>query len=319
MIDFSAALREARAWPLKSEGIDVLQLNLGKRCNQSCVHCHVGAGPNRTEQMARSEIDTVLSVIRQTPVRMLDLTGGAPELHPDFEYIISEATALGCQVIDRCNLTVLLEPGMEHLVGFMSDHRVEVIASLPYFLEANVDRHRGTGVFRKSLEAMHLLNSAGYGFEGSGLDLSLVYNPGGAFLPGSQGALEEQFRTELGSRYGVSFSRLYTMTNMPIGRFGDFLGRSGNEERYWQKLTDSFNSRAIPSLMCRQMISVGWDGTLYDCDFNQMLGLGLSGGLPNHIRDFDYHLLALRTVETGRHCFGCTAGYGSSCGGALSE
>jgi len=268
--------------------------------------------------MARQEVEAVLEVLRLSPISTLDLTGGAPELHPDFEYLVSQARALGCRVIDRCNLTVLLEPGKEHLVPFLREHQVEVIASFPYFLEENVDRQRGQGVFARSLEALHKLNETGYGQEGSGLELALVYNPGGAFLPGSQAALEAQFREELARRYGVVFSRLYTMTNMPIGRFGDYLRRSGNEERYWQRLRAAFNPAAVPGLMCRRLLSVSWEGRLYDCDFNQALGISLGPAQPGRIDQFNYDNLAVRPVATAEHCFGCTAGFGSSCGGALA-
>lgn len=314
---FEARLHENGQWPLRADRIEVLQVNLGRRCNQACRHCHLEAGPTRTEAMARREIDSVLDVLKSTPVATLDLTGGAPELHPDFEYIVSQARAIGCRVMDRCNLTVLLEPGKEHLVKFLRDHRVEVVASLPYFLEENVDRQRGPGVFYKSLVALRKLNDVGYG-QKDGLELTLIYNPGGAFLPGAQATLEAQFHDELWHRYGVVFSRLYTITNMPLGRFGDFLRRSGNEDRYWQKLRAGFNPSTVPGLMCRWLISVGLDGTLYDCDFNQVLGLAVNSGLPGRIETFDYETLAKRPITTSDHCFGCTAGTGSSCGGALA-
>ncbi len=314
---FEARLRDSGQWPLRAEGIEVLQVNLGWRCNQACHHCHVRAGPTRTESMARREIDAVLAVIRGARIATLDLTGGAPELNPDFEYLVSEARESGCHVMDRCNLTVLLEPGKEDLVSFLKDHQVEVVASLPFFQEEYVDRQRGPGVFSKSLEAMRRLNDAGYGIEESGLDLTLIYNPGGAFLPGSQAELESHFRDELARRHGVAFSRLYAMTNMPIGRFEDFLRRSGNQERYWQRLRTSFNPAAVSNVMCRLLVSVGWDGTLYDCDFNQVLGVALNSGLPSHIERFDYDALASRPIVTREHCFGCTAGRGSSCGGAI--
>lgn len=318
MDGFEMRLHEIGLWPLRANGIDTLQVNLGYRCNQACRHCHVQAGPQRTEMMGRREVEAVLAALGSTPIGTLDLTGGAPELHPDFEYLVGEARRMDRHVIDRCNLTVLREPGREHLVSFLREHQVEVIASLPYFLAANVDRQRGDGVFARSLEALRLLNEAGYGQEGSGLVLALVYNPGGAFLPASQAALEAQFRQELRRRHGVEFTRLFAITNMPIGRFGDFLRRSNNAERYWQRLAASFNPTAVPSLMCRRMVSVGWDGALYDCDFNQVLGLTIDSGLPCRIEDFDYERLAARAVVTAEHCFGCTAGGGSSCGGALA-
>lgn len=314
---FEVKLRETGQWPLLSKGIDVLQVNLGRRCNQACRHCHVEAGPARPEAMGRQEVDAVLGVLRDTAIGTLDLTGGAPELHPDFEYIVSEARALGCRVIDRCNLTVLLEPGKEHLVSFLRDWQVEIIASMPCYLEENVDSQRGAGVFSKSLKALRRLNAVGYGQPGSGLVLNLVYNPGGAFLPSSQPELEAEYRDEFWSRYGIVFSRLYTMTNMPIGRFGEALRRSGEVDRYWHELRTTFNPDGVEEVMCRQLISVGWDGTLYDCDFNQVLGIAVNSGLPNHIEQFNYSRLSTRPVATAPHCFGCTAGQGSSCGGAL--
>ncbi len=315
---FEAKLRETGQWPLQAEGIEVLQVNLGRRCNQACRHCHVEAGPTRTEAMARPDVEAVLQILRHSPVGTLDLTGGAPELHPDFEYIVERARALGRRVIDRCNLTVLLEPGKEHLVSFLREHQAEVVASFPYFLKEVVDRQRQSGVFVKSLEALRRLNDAGYGQPGSGLELALVYNPAGAYLPGAQAALEAQFRDELWRRYEVVFSRLYTITNMPLGRFADYLRRSNNEGRYWQKLEASFNPAAVAGTMCRSLVSVGWDGALYDCDFNQMLNMRLDSGLPSHVEAFDYDKLARRTIATARHCLGCAAGQGSSCGGALT-
>jgi radical SAM/Cys-rich protein len=267
--------------------------------------------------MARGHVDDVLRVLGGASIPTLDITGGAPELHPDFEYLVSQARALGCRVIDRCNLSVLQANDKEHLVSFLRDHQVEVAASLPYFLAENTDRQRGDGVFAKSLETLQRLNRAGYGHNDS-LRLTLAYNPGGAYLPGCQAALETQFRRELLHRYGIAFSQLNTITNMPIGRFGQFLHRSGNAERYWQRLRASFNPATVPHLMCRSLVSVGWDGTLYDCDFNQAVGLATDPDVPSRIEDFDLPRLAGRRVTTADHCFGCTAGHGSSCGGALA-
>lgn len=315
---FDAKLQETGQWPLLASSIDTLQANLGRRCNQACRHCHVEAGPARTESMSRHRVDTVLEVLRNNPIGRLDLTGGAPELHPDFEHLVSEARSIGREVIDRSNLTVLLEPGREHLIEFLRDHEVSITASLPYFLAENVDRQRGPGVFAKSLEALHRLNNAGYGLEDTGLQLNLVYNPLGAYLPGSQMALEAQFRDELRHRYNVCFSRLYTITNMPIGRFADYLRQSGNEQRYWQRLRASFNPAVVPTLMCQKMVSIGWDGYLYDCDFNQMLDMKLDHGLPDRVERFNYATMSVRKISTADHCFGCTAGAGSSCGGALA-
>ncbi|MDO8674202.1 MAG: arsenosugar biosynthesis radical SAM protein ArsS [Dehalococcoidia bacterium] len=318
MNDFDLKLRESGDWPLRSDGLDTLQLNLGRHCNQTCLHCHVEAGPTRTESMARQDVEEALAVLKHSPIGTLDLTGGAPELHPDFEYLVDEARTLGRRVVDRCNLTVLLEPGQEHLISFLCDHQVTIVASLPYFLADNVDRQRGVGVFARSIHVLRLLNAIGYGVEGSGLQLDIMFNSGGAFLPGSQASLERQFRAELGRRHSVVFSRLLTLTNMPMGRFGSFLRRSGNEEIYWRKLRSSFNPATVPNLMCRRLLSVGRDGRLHDCDFNQMVDLTIKADLPQTVRGFDYDELARRAIVTAEHCFGCTAGSGSSCGGALA-
>ena len=317
MNDFETALREIGQWPLLAKGTNTLQVSLGKICNQTCRHCHVEASPFRTESMARCHVDAVLRLLNDASIPTLDLTGGAPELHPDFEFLVSKARALGCHVSDRCNLSVLLAKGKEHLVSFLRDHQVEVVASLPYFLAENTDRQRGDGVFAKSLESLRRLNAVGYG-EHNELQLVLVYNPGGAYLPGSQSALEAHFRRELWRRYGIVFSKLHTITNMPMGRFGEFLRLSGNTHRYWQRLKTSFNPATVPHLMCRSLVNVGWDGTLYDCDFNQAVGLAINSDMPFRIEDFDLNRLEGRQITTAEHCFGCTAGYGSSCGGALT-
>jgi radical SAM/Cys-rich protein len=249
----------------------------------------------------------------------VDVTGGAPELNPNFRYLVAEARALGSHVIVRHNLTVMFEPGQGDLPDFFRAQRVEVVSSLPYFLEQQTDAQRGQGVFEKSIEAMRRLNAAGYGVEASGLALNLVYNPVGAFLPPPQGAIEADFRRELLKRHGVAFNRLYTITNMPIRRFLDYLRRTGNEERYMRRLVSAFNPRAVEGLMCRRTLSVDWTGRLSDCDFNQMLELGVSTGLPQHVRDFDPAPFSDGPVRTAAHCFGCTAGSGSSCGGAVVE
>ena len=302
---------------LRAFAVETLQVNVGKLCNQACKHCHVDASPSRTEIMARETVELVIEAIRRFRFPTLDITGGAPELNPSFRYLVTETRSLGSHVIVRHNLTVMFEPGQTDLPDFFREHEVEVVSSLPYFLEQQTDAQRGHGVFQTSVEALHRLNSSGYGVDGSGLILNLVYNPVGAFLPPPQTSIEADFKRELMARYGVSFNKLYTITNMPIKRFLDYLRRSGNEERYLRKLLEAFNPQAVEGLMCRSLVSVDWTGRLYDCDFNQMLELGVAPELPQSIVDFDPVKFASRRVMTGAHCFGCTAGTGSSCGGAV--
>jgi radical SAM/Cys-rich protein len=267
--------------------------------------------------MTRETAVQVVRAVRRFGIATVDITGGAPELNPSFRFLVEEARSLGARVLVRHNLTVMFEPDQTDLPEFFRQHRVEVISSLPYFLEQQTDAQRGRGVFEKSIEALRRLNQAGYGVDGTGLVLDLVYNPAGAFLPPAQDAIEADFKREMMTRHGVTFNRLYTITNMPINRFLDYLRRSGNEEKYMRKLADAFNPAAIDGLMCRNLVSVDWTGKLYDCDFNQMLELGVDSGLPQTISDFDPELFAGRRINTGVHCFGCTAGAGSSCGGAV--
>jgi radical SAM/Cys-rich protein len=314
---FEQALTDSGLWPLCAAGIRVLQVNIGKLCNQTCRHCHVDAGPERREVMSRETMQLCLDVLARTNIPTLDITGGAPEMNPRFRWLVEEAVALGRHVIDRCNLTILLVPHFEDLPDFLARHRVEVVASLPCYLPANTDRQRGEGVFAKSITALRRLNEAGYGQPESGLVLTLVYNPVGPALPPSQPALEDAYRRELSSRYGVVFTRLFTITNMPISRFLDDLVQSGRYEEYMNKLIAAYNADAAAGVMCRTTLSVGWDGRLYDCDFNQMLDLGVAAGSPRHIRDFNRELLEGRRIVTGQHCYGCTAGSGSGCQGAI--
>jgi radical SAM/Cys-rich protein len=302
---------------LRARSVEALQVNVGKLCNQACKHCHVDASPSRTEIMTKETIELVLDAIRRFRFETVDITGGAPELNPSFRYLVSEARALGSRVIVRHNLTVMFEPGQSDPPNFFREHRVEVVSSLPYFLEERTDAQRGRGVFQKSIAALRRLNVVGYGIEGSNLLLNLVYNPVGAFLPPSQASIEADFKRELQARYDVTFNQLYTITNMPIKRFLDYLRRSGNEERYLCKLVEAFNPRAVEGLMCRSLISVDWTGRLFDCDFNQMLELGVDPELPQSLVEFDPETFASRRIMTGTHCFGCTAGAGSSCGGSL--
>ena len=312
---FDEALEGSGLHPLTSTGIEILQVNVGKLCNQTCKHCHVDAGPDRTELMTRETAEWCIRALENAEIPTLDITGGAPELNAQFRWLVSEARRLGRRVMDRCNLSVLLLNSQKDLGEFLARHQVEVIASLPYFMAANTDAQRGEGVFDKSIEAMRLLNSLGYGQEGSGLTLNLVYNPVGAFLPPPQAAMEADFKRELLNRHGVVFNSLYAITNMPISRFLEFLLRTDNYERYMRKLIQAYNPAAAAGVMCRNTLSVGWDGVLYDCDFNQMLDLPVSFGSPLHIRDFVLERLDTRRIVTGQHCYGCTAGSGSSCGG----
>jgi radical SAM/Cys-rich protein len=296
----------------------VLQMNVGKRCNQACHHCHVDAGPDRTEVMTDAVVEAVLEVLQQSTISTLDITGGAPELHPRFREIVQRARALDRQVIDRCNLTITTLPNYEDLPEFLAAHQVEVTASLPSYAASQTDRQRGDGVFERSIAALQRFNALGYGVDGSGLTLNLVTNPVGAFLPARQASLETEWKRELKRRFGIEFNRLFTITNMPISRYLEWLERSGNLESYMTKLVNAFNPGTVEGLMCRFTISVGWDGRLYDCDFNQMLDLSFAHGAPQTIFELGAKASAgaNRAIVTGPHCFGCTAGAGSSCGGA---
>jgi radical SAM/Cys-rich protein len=314
---FAVRLRAAKAFPLRATGIEVLQLNVGKVCNQTCTHCHVDAGPERRESMSRETAELCLQVLEHSDIPTLDLTGGAPELNPQFRDLVREARRLGRRVIDRSNLTILMAAGYDDLAEFLASEGVEVVASLPCYVEENCDRQRGTGVYQRSIEALRRLNRLGYGRPGSQLVLNLVCNPVGPSLPPPQPELEVAYRRELRERHGIEFTRLYTITNMPINRFLDDLLRSGQYDAYMEKLVTAFNPATLNRLMCRTTLSVDWRGYLYDCDFNQMLELGVAGELPQHIRDFNPATLIDRPIVTGAHCFGCTAGNGSSCQGTL--
>jgi radical SAM/Cys-rich protein len=305
--------------------LDTLQVNLGYKCNQSCLHCHVNAGPGRSELMSRETLADVLAFIGVAGVRRLDLTGGAPELNPHFRELVMRARELGVHVIDRCNLTVLEEPGQEGLAEFLAAQRAEIIASLPCYLEENVDRQRGKGVFDSSLRALRRLNALGYGAAGSGLEINIVYNPQGPNLPPEQGALEADYKRVLGERYGVRFNRLYALANMPIQRFGSTLVSKGQFNAYMALLHGAHRDENVATVMCRTLLSVDWQGYAYDCDFNQMLGLPLivpgpaakNGARRVHLSELIGRDLAGNPVAVRDHCYGCTAGQGSSCGGAL--
>ena len=302
--------------------VDTLQLNLGYRCNQSCLHCHVNAGPKRTEEMTTETIDAVIDFLAASPgITTIDLTGGAPELNPQFRHLVVAARARGLRVIDRCNLTILEEPGFEDMTEFLAAHRVEVVASLPCYLEENVDQQRGKGVFAASLAGLRRLNALGYGREGSGLSLNLVYNPQGPSLPPPQIALQAAYKQHLGETYGVVFNELFTLANMPIQRFGSTLISKGQFNAYMGTLRAAHRDDNLPQVMCRSLVSVDWQGYLYDCDFNQQLGLAIAEahGGRLHITQASTALLEDQPIRVADHCYGCTAGQGSSCGGALGH
>jgi len=314
--DFDRHLEASGLFPLRATGIEVFQLNLGRVCNQTCAHCHVDAGPDRTEDMSLETARECMRVLAQTDIPTVDITGGAPEMSVSFRYLVEESRRLGRHVMDRCNLTILLAPRFADLPAFLAEQRVEIVASLPHYRQLNTDRQRGDGVFGRSIEALRRLNALGYGRDPE-LRLVLVTNPVGAYLPTGQASLEAEWKREMKRLHDVDFDALFTIANMPISRYLEWLEGSGNLERYMQELVTAFNPRAAEDVMCRSTLSVGWRGELYDCDFNQMLELATGFDAPRNIRDFDLERLATRRIVTGRHCFGCTAGAGSSCGGSL--
>lgn len=307
--------------PIRRGALDTLQVNLGYKCNQRCLHCHVNAGPNRTEMMSDDNIDRVVEVLAARAIQVLDLTGGAPELHPRFRDLVRRARALGVKVIDRCNLTILFEPGQQGLADFLAEQEVEVVASLPCYSMENVDAQRGDGVFDKSIAALQALNERGYGQVDSGRVLNLVYNPQGPSLPPNQQALEADYRRELLKHFGIRFNALFALANMPIKRFGSTLISKGQFDDYMTLLKDNFSADNLASVMCRNLVSVDWQGYLYDCDFNQQLGLPLpsaaAGSAPPHLQMLLSDGLEKQAIRVAGHCYGCTAGQGSSCGGAL--
>lgn len=303
---------------IKRGRLETLQVNLGYRCNQQCLHCHVNASPKRKENMERETVEQLIEFIKASNIKQLDLTGGAPELNPNFRFLVSEAHKLDVHVIDRCNLTILFEPGQEELGQFLADHQVEVVASMPCYLKDNVEKQRGKGVFDASLAALKKLNQLGYGKQGSGLILNLMYNPQGPSLPPSQFELENAYREHL-QEYGIVFSNLFTLTNMPIQRFGSTLISRGEFDDYMQLLRDNFKQENLNNVMCRSLISIDWQGYVYDCDFNQMLNLPamLSNKPKTHIKDLMQIKIEGKAIVIKDHCYGCTAGQGSSCGGVL--
>ena len=314
---FLSKISAAQGGILRCIGLRIVQVNLGARCNQGCRHCHLAAGPDRTESMDWRTMELVRRACVQAHPEFVDLTGGAPELNPNFRRFVDELVEDGHVVQSRTNLTVLLEDGMENLPEFLASRRVRLVASLPCYLEENVRRQRGQEVYRKSIEALRRLNDRGYGSDPD-LELSLVYNPVGPFLPPSQTELEAQYRAELESRFSVRFTKLLTITNMPLGRFNADLRDADGEEKYLGLLQDSFNPETVSELMCRHQVSIGWDGTLYDCDFNLAMNLPVDDEAPQHVETFDVEVLRNRRIVTRDYCFGCTAGSGSSCGGALA-
>jgi len=317
MNDFDQQIVSVDKKGLYASGIDTIQVNVGLQCNQNCVHCHMNAGPGRSEMMNRETMVLVLGAADRIRPALVDVTGGAPEMNPHLRKFIRDLRSESLPVQVRTNLTVLLEPGMEDMPAFLREHNVGLVGSLPCYLEENVRAQRGAGVYESSIESIRRLNALGYGIP-EGLQLNLVYNPGGPSLPPDQSSLEEAYRKELRSRFGVEFTHLLTITNMPIGRFLDDLRRGDRADEYFRLLREAFNPETIEGLMCRRQISVGWDGTLYDCDFNLALGCPVDHGVADHIRELDPAALEHRRIVTGAHCFGCTAGCGSSCRGALT-
>jgi radical SAM/Cys-rich protein len=304
--------------PLRPAAIEIFQINIGKLCNQTCAHCHVDAGPDKkVENMSRETLECCLEILKRHDIPTVDITGGAPEMHPHFRWFVQECRRLGKKVMNRCNLTII-EANKKYydLPHWFAENRVHIVSSLPHFSRTRTDAQRGDGVFEDSIAALQKLNAAGYGQPDTGLLLDLVYNPSGAFLPGSQAGLEREFRQQLERRYGIHFNHLYAITNMPISRFLDYLIESHNYETYMDTLVNAFNPATVSGVMCRNTISVSWDGYLHDCDFNQMLGLRVSGSAV-HIRDFDFDHLLNRAIVLNQHCYGCTAGAGSSCGGEV--
>ena len=316
---FKSKLENIGLLPLHPTQLDVFQVNMGKMCNQVCKHCHVDAGPDRKEIMTRETMQQCLDALDNSNIQTVDLTGGAPEMNPDFRWFVEELSKRNKHIIVRCNLTIILaNQKYNDLPEFYKKHNIEVVSSLPHFSARRTDSQRGEGVFEKSIKALNMLNEIGYGMENSDLKLNLVFNPSGAFLPGDQKQLENEFKQRLKNDYDIDFHELYAITNLPISRFLDYLVNTGNYEAYMEKLVEAFNPSAATGVMCRNTISIGWDGYLYDCDFNQMLDLKFEGKIPKHIKDFDVEKLESREIILNNHCYGCTAGSGSSCGGATA-
>lgn len=318
---FSSKLKASNLFPLTTTGLDVFQINMGKMCNQVCSHCHVDAGPDRKEIMTKETLQQCLDAIKKSGINTVDLTGGAPEMNPHFRWFVEEAYKLGCKTIVRCNLTIIVaNKKYFDLPEFYKENEVEIVSSLPHYSSKKTDSQRGDGVFDRSIRALKMLNEVGYGMEGSGLTLNLVYNPSGAFLPPAQAGLEKQFKRQLKKDFEIEFNSLFAITNIPISRYLDYLVASENFEGYMEKLVNAYNPIAAKGVMCRNTISVGWDGYLYDCDFNQMLELKVAVGNKDlqHVKDFNSIALLERKIIVNEHCYGCTAGVGSSCGGEIT-
>ena len=314
---FTDQLLEVGREEIRPTGIEIMQINIGKLCNQSCAHCHVDAGPDRTEVMSKENLATCLEIIRSNNIGKVDITGGAPELNPHFRWFVQQCHQLGIEVMDRCNLTIIeSNPRFHDLPEFFAEHKVHVISSLPHYNKHRTDSQRGDGVYEDSIKALKRLNAVGYGQQGTGLLLDLVYNPTGTFLPSSQEQLEAEFKYQLKRKHDIEFNNLYAITNLPISRFLEYLLEQGLYVEYMEKLIEAFNPATLDGLMCRNTISVSWDGYLYDCDFNQMLEMKVDSS-SNHISNFNADILAARKISVNQHCYGCTAGAGSSCGGEI--
>lgn len=316
---FSSKLKNDSLFPLTSKKVEFFQVNMGKMCNQVCKHCHVDAGPDRKEIMTRETMQQCLDALQHSEAHTVDLTGGAPEMNPDFRWFVEQLSSLGKKIIVRCNLTIIVANKKYYdLPEFFKKYNIEVVSSLPYFNEKKTDSQRGDGVFSASIKALKMLNEVGYGKEGSGLNLHLVYNPNGAYLPGNDAELQAQFKRKLKQKFDIEFNDLYAITNIPVSRFLDYLIASGNFIEYMDKLVNSYNTAAAENVMCRNTISIGWDGYLYDCDFNQMLELKVNTNSKPHISEYNEQELEGREIIVNQHCYGCTAGSGSSCGGSTA-
>ena len=319
-IKFSDKLKQQNLFPFTTKPLEIFQINVGKMCNQVCTHCHVDAGPDRKEIMTKETMKLCINAIRVSGAHTVDLTGGAPEMNPQFRWFVEELSSLDKKIIVRCNLTIIVANKKHNdLPVFFKKNKIEVVSSLPYFTASKTDSQRGSGVFEKSITALKLLNEVGYGIKETGLILNLVYNPSGAFLATDQTALEKEFKSKLKSIYNIDFNNLFAITNLPISRFLEYLVRSGNYDSYMEKLVNAYNPIAAENVMCRNTLSIGWDGFIYDCDFNQMLNMKIGvDASQQHISDFNISAINKRTIRVNQHCFGCTAGSGSSCGGSVS-
>ncbi len=319
LVPFTARMKAADLYPLTPQALEIFQINMGKMCNQACKHCHVDAGPDRREIMTRETMEIILKILANSTAHTVDLTGGAPEMNPQFRWFVEQLTALGKKIIVRCNLTIILaNKSYNDLPAFFKKHHIHIVSSLPYYDKGKTDRQRGDGVFEDSIQALKMLNAIGYGQPDSGLNLDLVYNPAGAFLPGSQDALQKDFKTELRRLFGIEFNNLFAITNMPISRYLDYLIATDNFEDYMEKLVAAFNPTAAAGVMCRNTISISWDGFIYDCDFNQMLDLKIQSASRAGLSEYNEIELQKRKIVLNQHCYGCTAGAGSSCGGTTS-